>query len=228
MYSRKLLACLLVLLLAFPAWANPTVVGSVVRSQAASVQGVRLATGSTLYSGDTIHVDAGGAARIALPDGALIQLTENSLVQLARNDATTQLIVDRGSLAFRSTEKSPVEALLGDATIRSADDNLAVGIIQMRGPDAAVIMAEKGRLSIQLAHDGSLTTLREGEGMEVRLVADTAEAQSGPTPAGRSRRRRVILLAIILAGAMTAIALLLANQEPELNNCNAVSPFRCP
>jgi ferric-dicitrate binding protein FerR (iron transport regulator) len=228
MYSRKLLACLLVLLLAFPAWANPTVVGSVVRSEAASVQGVRLATGSTLYSGDTIHVDAGGAARIALPDGALIQLTENSLVQLARNDATTQLIVDRGSLAFRSTEKSPVEALLGDATIRSADDNLAVGIIQMRGPDAAVIMAEKGRLSIQLAHDGSLTTLREGEGMEVRLVADTAEAQSGPTPAGRSRRRRVILLAIILAGAMTAIALLLANQEPELNNCNAVSPFRCP
>ena len=228
MYSRKLLACLLVLLLAFPAWANPTVVGSVVRSQAASVQGVRLATGSTLYSGDTIHVDAGGAARIALPDGALIQLTENSLVQLARNDATTQLIVDRGSLAFRSTEKSPVEALLGDATIRSADDNLAVGIIQMRGPDAAVIMAEKGRLSIQLAHDGSLTTLREGEGMEVRLVADTAEAQSGPTPAGRSRRRRVILLAIILTGAMTAIALLLANQEPELNNCNAVSPFRCP
>jgi len=228
MYSRKLLACLLVLLLAFPAWANPTVVGSVVRSQAASVQGVRLATGSTLYSGDTIHVDAGGAARIALPDGALIQLTENSLVQLARNDATTQLIVDRGSLAFRSTEKSPVEALLGDATIRSADDNLAVGIIQMRGPDAAVIMAEKGRLSIQLAHDGSLTTLREGEGMEVRLVADTAEAQSGPTPAGRSRRRRVILLAIILTGAMTAIALLLANQEPDLNNCNAVSPFRCP
>jgi len=228
MYSRKLLACLLVLLLAFPAWANPTVVGSVVRSQAASVQGVRLATGSTLYSGDAIHVDAGGAARIALPDGALIQLTENSLVQLARNDATTQLIVDRGSLAFRSTEKSPVEALLGDATIRSADDNLAVGIIQMRGPDAAVIMAEKGRLSIQLAHDGSLTTLREGEGMEVRLVADTAEAQSGPTPAGRSRRRRVILLAIILTGAMTAIALLLANQEPDLNNCNAVSPFRCP
>ena len=228
MYSRKLLACLLVLLLAFPAWANPTVVGSVVRSQAASVQGVRLATGSTLYSGDTIHVDAGGAARIALPDGALIQLTENSLVQLARNDATTQLIVDRGSLAFRSTEKSPVEALLGDATIRSADDNLAVGIIQMRGPDAAVIMAVQGRLSVRLAHDGSSTTIREGEGLEVGLVADTAEAQSDPAPAGRSRRRRVILLAIILTGAMTAIALLLANQEPDLNNCNAVSPFRCP
>jgi len=228
MFSRRLLAGLLVLLLAIPAWANPTVVGSVVRSQAASVQGVRLATGSTLYSGDTIHVDAGGAARIALYDGALIQLAENSQVQLARNEAFTQLLVDHGSLAFRSTEKSPVEALLGDATIRSADDNLAVGIIQMRGPDAAVIMAVQGRLSIQLAHDGSLTTLREGEGMEVRLVADTAEAQSGPAPAGRSRRRRVILLAVILAGVATAIPLVLANQEPELNNCNAVSPFRCP
>ena len=228
MFSRRLLAGLLVLLLVFPAWANPTVVGSVVRSQAASVQGVRLATGSTLYSGDTIHVDAGGAARIALPDGALIQLTENSLVQLAKYEATTQLLVDRGSLAFRSTEKSPVEALLGDATIRSADDNLAVGIIQMRGPDAAVIMAVKGRLSVRLAHDGSSTTIREGEGMEVRLVADTAEAQSGPAPAGRSRRRRVILLAVILAGVATAIPLVLANQEPELNNCNAVSPFRCP
>ena len=59
---------------------------------------MRLATGLTLYSGDTIHVDAGGAARIALPDGALIQLTENCQVQLARNDATPQLIADRGGV----------------------------------------------------------------------------------------------------------------------------------
>ena len=228
MYSRKLLAGLLVLLLARPAWANPTVVGNVVRSQAASVQGVRLTAGSTLYSGDTIYVDAGGAARIALPDGALIQMAESSQVHLARNETTTQMIVDSGSVAFRSTMKSPVEALLGDATIRSADDNLAIGIIQMRGPDAAVIVAEKGRLSIRLAHDGSLTTLREGEGMEVRLVADTAEAQGGTAPAGSSRARRVILFALILAGATTAIGLLLANQQNEPPNCNAVSPFACP
>ena len=228
MYSRKLLAVLVGLLLACPTWADPTVIGNVERSQAASVQGVRLAPGSTLFSGDLIQVDVGGAARVALPDGALIQLTENSLVQLAKNEATTQVTVERGSLAFRSTEKSRVEALLGDATIGSIDNNLAVGIILMRSPDAAFIRAEKGRLGVRLAHNGALTTLREGEGVEVRLTTDPAETQSGKAPSGRSGARTVIIVALILAGMTTGIVVTLANGEPETNNCNAVSPFRCP
>ena len=222
------MAVLIAILLACPSWANPTPIGSVARSQAASVQGVRLATGSTIYSGDAIQVDAGGAARIALPDGALIQLGEDSLVQMARDEATTQVIVDRGGVAFRSTEKSRVETVLGEATIGAIGNSLAVGIVQMRSPESAFIKAEKGRLSIRLAHDGRLTTLREGEGMEIRLEANAAEVQGGAAPAGSSRGRRVILVALILAGAATAIGFGVSSREPDTTNCNAVSPFRCP
>jgi len=226
MSLRKPLAGLLVLLLAFPAWANPTVVGTVVRSEFTHVQGARLTPGSTLFSGDTIHVDSRGAARIALPDGGLLQLAENSQVQLAKSGASTQVIIERGGVAFRSTDKTTVEAVLGHATIRPADAGPAVGIVQMRGLDAALIVAEKGRWNLRLASDGSLTTIREGEGVEVRLLAETASPQAAPP--GRHGARRVLILAIILAGATTAIAALLANQEPATNNCNAVSPFRCP
>lgn len=226
MSLRKPLAGLLVLLLAFPVWADPSVVGNVVRSELATVQGVRLTPGSTLYSGDTIRVDSGGTARIALPDSALVQLTENSRVKLVRIGASTQVNIERGSVAFRSTEKSPVEAVLGDATIRPADPGPAVGVVQMRGADAAVIVAEKGRFNLRLAYDGSLKTIREGEAVEVRLLAETANPQGAP--GGRTSARRVIILAIILAAATTTAALLLANQEPDIPNCNAVSPFRCP
>ena len=225
MSLRKTLAGLLVLLLAFPAWANPTVVGTVVRSEFANVQGARLTPGSTLFSSDTIHVDSGGAARIALPDGGLLQLAEDSQVQLAKSGADTQVIIERGGVAFRSTDKAPVEAVLGDATIRPADAGPTVGIVQMRGSDTALIVAEKGRLNLRLASDGSLRTIREGEGVEVRLLAETASPQAAPAGHGA---RRVLILAFILAGVTTAIAALLANQEPVTNNCNAVSPFRCP
>jgi len=226
MSLRKPLAGLLALLLAFPAWADPTVVGTVVRSELTNLQGARLAPGSTLFSGDTINVEAGGAARIALSDGALLQLGEGSLVRLMQSGASTQVILERGGVALRSTEKTPVEVMLGDATIRPADAGPTVGIIHTRGPDSALIVAEKGRLSLRLADDGSLTTIREGEAAEVRLLAETANP--GGAPGGQTSARKVIILAIILAGVTTAIAVLLNKEEPVTNNCNAVSPFRCP
>ncbi len=226
MALRKLLAGLLALLLAFPACADNSVVGTVVRSELANLQGARLVPGSTLFSGDSIQVDSGGAARILLADGALLQLAEGSLVRLMRAGANTQVIIERGGVALRSTQTAPVEAVLGDATIRPADAAPTVGIIHTRGPDGAWIVAEKGRLNLRLAHDGSVTTLREGEAAEVRLLAETPGAQGAP--GGQTSARRVIILALILGGVATAIAALLANQEPVTNNCNAVSPFRCP
>ncbi len=173
MFARQALALLLVLLLAFPAWGDPNVVGSVASSEAATVRGTNLTPGSTIFSGDTIEVGAWGSAWITLTGGAQVQVAENSQVRLMKTTASIQLTVDRGGASFRTLEKSPVEARLGDATIRSADGLPAVGLINVRNAQSAVIAAEKGTLVVTTAHDFKTVTLREGEGAEVILAPES-------------------------------------------------------
>ena len=50
-------------------------------------------------------------------------------------------------------------------------------------------------------------------------------------PSGSWTAGKTVIVAVILGGVATAIAALLGHREPRhstLENCNAVSPFRCP
>lgn len=97
MISRQAVAAIAAILsLAIAAAANPKIVGSVLRSQAATVRGISLRAGSTIFSGDTIQVGPHGSARIALPDGAEVQVFENSEVRLTKTSVSIQLTIDRG------------------------------------------------------------------------------------------------------------------------------------
>jgi hypothetical protein len=247
MFARQALALLLVLTLAFPAWAVPIVVGNVASSESATVRGTALAPGSTVFSGDTIEVGPKGIARLALTDGAQVQIAGDSQVRLTKTSDTIQLTVDRGLTAFLATEKSAIEALLGDATIRPANGTAAIGVINVRSPETAVIAAQKGTLLISTAHDSKTVTLREGQGAEVTLAQDNPQQTpeekkkkkrggaavpgGSAAPAGSWSAGKVVIIAIILGGVATATGFLLGRSEVELTQqqkCLVVSPFRCP
>ncbi len=232
MVRRQALAVILVLLIAFPAWGDLSVVGNVAGSQSATVRGASLTPGSTIFSGDTIEVGPHGSARIALTDGAQVQLAEQSQVRLAKSADKVQLTIDRGLASFRTAEKSGLEALLGDATIRSANAMPTVGIISVRSPQSAIIAAQKGALLISTAHDAKSLTLREGEAAEVKLVPEQDKDKrkgAAAAPAGSWTAGKVVILAVILAGTVTGIGVLLGQSEVQLSQTekqNAVSPFR--
>ncbi len=234
MFSRQLLAFLLVLMLAFPAWTSPNIVGNVSSSESATVRGTNLTPGSTILSGDAIDVGARGSAQILLVGGAQLRMLEDSQVRVTRTTDVIQVSVQRGVASFRTAENSSVEALLADATIRSADRLPAVGIISVRSPQSAMIAAEKGTLLITTTHDSKSVTLHEGDAAEVTLVPERAKDKDkggGAVPAGATSAARVVLIAIIVGGAITAAALLLGRGETQLTTlqkCNSVSPFRCP
>ncbi len=208
--------------------------GSVASSRLASVRGAALTPGSTVFNDDTVEVGPRGSASIALAGGGQVQLAENSLVRLIKMEGKVAVAVGRGRASFRSNEQSPVEALVADATIRALGGS-AVGIVYVRSPESAIIGAEKGALLISTEHDARTLTLREGEGIEVTL-APAKDRDQGTKPAGRSAPAaswttgKVVLFAVILAGAVTAIALLLGRNETEQSTqtkCNEISPFRC-
>ncbi len=229
MLLRESLAALMALVLAHPAWGNANIVGNVASSESVSVLGATLTPGSTIFSGDTLEVGERGAARITLTGGAQVQLAENSLVRLTRTEKRVQVAIERGRATFRTTEDAPVEALLGDATIRSASGAPAVAVVYVRTPQYALIAADKGTLEIRTAHDGRAVNLREGEGMEVMLAAVAPAASStshgSAVPAGWSAGKIVILGAIV-AGVATAIAIAINRNEARQDNpCLEVSPF---
>lgn len=170
MLTKQALALILFLILAVPAWANPIVVGSVSRSQAATVRGAELTPGHTIFSDDTIVVGMHGSAWIALTGGAQVQLGENSQVSLTKTTDRVQLTIDRGLASFRTAENSEFAALLGEATIRSANGMPAVGIISVRNPQSAIIAAKKGALLVSTAHDSKSVTLEEGQAVEIALA----------------------------------------------------------
>ncbi len=230
MVARRALAVMVIMLLACPAWGDINVVGNVTGSQSATVRGTGLVPGSTIFNGDTIEVGARGNARILLAGGSQVQVSENSQVSLARSAGKVQLTIDRGLAVFRTGQDSPVEALLADATVRAANGQTAVGIINVRSPRSALIAAHKGMLEIRTAHDAKSMTLREGEGMEVTLMpADPADPSALPAASNSWTARKVVILAAILGGLATGIGLALGRSEPtQPNACLEVSPFKCP
>jgi hypothetical protein len=241
MVARNGLAVLLASLLAFPGYGDPSAVGSFTGGQSASIRGVSLSPGATVFSGDAIEVGTGGSARIALAGGSQVQVGQESQIRLEKTSNRVQLFIDRGIASFRTGGDSGVEALLADATIRSADGTPAVGIVQIRSPQAAVIAAQKGALVISIAHDGKNVVLREGDGAEVTLAQDTQQTEQQKNkkkkpagvalPAGSMSTGKVVLIAAIIGGVATAIGLLLAQnetQQSDKDKCNAVSPFKCP
>ena len=240
MVARNGLAVLLASLLAFPVYGDPSAVGSFTGGQSASIRGVSLSPGATVFSGDAIEVATGGSARIALDGGSQVQVGQESQIRLEKTSNRVQLFIDRGIASFRTGGDSGVEALLADATIRSADGAPAVGIVQIRSPQAAVIAAQKGALVISIAHDGKNVVLREGDGAEVTLAQDTQQTEQqknkkkpagAAVPAGSMSTGKVVLIAAIIGGVATAIAVLLAHSETQQSvkdKCNAVSPFKCP
>jgi hypothetical protein len=227
MVARRLLACLIVVLLACPAFSSPGVVGTAANSQGARVRGVELVPGTTIFSGDTIDVGEQGRARITLAGGGMMRLDANTQIRLTRTAEKIEFELTMGRIAFRLPGQ-PVQARLADATIASANGQEAAGIIAMLSPTKGIIASEKGELLVTTATNAKSVTLREGEGVEVTVPPP--QKGGAATGTGMSRAGAIVLGSVV-AGIITAAAIAWSRGEQKPSDAqrkNAVSPFRFP
>ena len=228
---RQSLSLILVFALASPAFSSSDAIGQAIYTQAASVREAPLTTGSTLLSGETVTVSQKGVARIALAGGGQIELLDQSSARFTRSASAVQVFLQSGATSFRSEPKSQVEAMIADATIRSAPLFPAVALVGMETPDSAIVVATKGMLEIATEHDGQTIQVPEGSAARITLVP--ADPQGGAAPAGKGPRfgrpskRKLALIALLIGGGVLATGLILANREPVKSNVgNEVSPFK--
>jgi len=232
MFGKQAVAALLVLLLAFPVWATlpeNNIIGNVTRSEFAMVRGTELATGSTILSGDTVHVNPAGVALISIAGGSQIQISESSQVLFIKDNQQVEFGLESGSLMFRSVEGSPIVAHLADATIQAVGGS-AVGLLDFRSATSALIAASKGALEVRTAHDNYAVTLHEGESVSVAVVPDPEPQNRRTRGGGYWGKGHIILLAAAIILTTILIGEILAhleNHQTSQQKCNKISPFTC-
>jgi hypothetical protein len=160
-----------------------------------------------LLCGETVTVGEKGLARISLTGGGQVEVLGGSSVRFARNDSTVQLFLETGSASFRSDPSSSMEALIADATIRSAPQRGAVGVISMETPDSALVLLLKDA--------GNRYRSRRPDGRGCRRISRAAKPDPRSDPQGRRRRvragrlsgisgRRLAIIALLIGGAAIA------------------------
>jgi hypothetical protein len=234
MQARRVVALLLVSLIAIPGYGNPAVVGVVQGSTAAMVRGADLVQGTTVYSGDVVEVGSNGNAQIAFAGASQVMVLENSRVELLSSSGKqpVRVNVEDGYAKFRSTAAAPVVATLGDATVRTANAD-GIGTVHITNPHSALISAVKGSLLVSTAASPTVTTVPEGMALTVQIVNDTGASQAGGQSSGSTKtaapddndhKGRKILVGVIIVGAALAIGLALASGGN--GNSPSLSPFR--
>ncbi len=231
MFTRKLVALILAGIVAVPGWGASNPVGTVQSSNSASLRGSALVKGTTLYSGDVVNTAQQGNAWVSVPGGGQFYLAANSQAQVRRaaDNNGVQIALQQGIAKFRSTESTPIEVILADATIRPA--TAGAGYISLLTPTTAIIGAEKGAVLITTSHDGKTTTVPEGSAINVSM--ESGDPSGGPTgaPSPQGVKPAVASHAwIVVTGAFIAGGLIggaiAANLSEGSQNSNNVSPFK--
>jgi hypothetical protein len=226
---QQSLAAVLISLMAWPAWTQNQLAGTVTSSQAATMAEGSLAPGSTIFSGESVSVSPTGSAQIELAGGGRVEVLRDSAMRLNRTAAGVQFLVLRGGVSFAGGPKDGIETTLGDATIHFKDP-ASLAVLRLESPDSAVLATIKGKLTIKTEHDPASVDVAEGSAVRISLV-DPAEPQGGAQPAGRAAPalKKLAVIVFLIGAAFLGILLWIATHEPtetpqQLGS--EVSPFR--
>lgn len=230
---KQSLAAVLISLLAWPAWTQSQLAGIVINSQAATMAEASLASGSSIFSGESVSVSSTGNAQIDLTGGGRVEVMRDSAVRLDRTAAGVQFLVLRGGASFAGGPKDGIETILGDATIRFKDPS-SLAVLHLENPDSAVLATMKGKLTIKTEHDVDSVDVPEGSAVRITLVdpsVDPSEPQGGAQPAGRAAPalKKLALIVFLIGAAFLGIFLWIAAHEPTETPQQLgteVSPFK--
>ena len=204
--ARSCLGTLLASLLSFPGFAaNEKSLGLVVQAQDAQIADSKVAIGTTVYSGDKVETELGGALRLRMGATQLYLLSASSATLAQRSEAVVA-VVARGTVGFSSNGTDQFELEVPEGTIRAANGQPAYGQVVIVGPQEIVVSAFHG--SLVLDNDGEIHTIPEGKSFRVVMDPEPTAApemapskDDGNTTPTKRRRRRLAFFLLFGAGA---------------------------
>ncbi len=213
-------------LLLSPALGAPSApLGTVVYADRAHVGAGVASVGTTVFGGDRLSTEPTGSVQVRA-GAARFLLSSSSIATLWQEDGSASAILSAGSATFSTANAKAFALHVASALIRPNTDEPTIGRVTVLNAKELVVKSNRGSLSIAVEDDVRVIP----EGATYRVVLDPAAAAAadaepqGPRGAGtkgaggppiKAAKSKFIWYAIIVTGAVTAIALSEALESPD-------------
>jgi hypothetical protein len=209
-----LIAMLIAGLLNIPVYAaNEKPLGLVTQAENARIGNANVAIGTTIFPGDTLATEAGGALRLNFGASQLYLLSASSAtLSQSASTAMVHAVVGHGTVGFSSNGTDHIELEIPQGILRAANSEPAYGQVTIVGPLEVIISTYRGTLSLD--HDGEVRDIPAGRSYRVTMELQPAAAAAQPQqPAGvggsgpkRAVNTATLAWAIVAVGAAGGVA----------------------
>lgn len=213
-------------LLGLPVYGAPApAIGTVTSANAARIGTSTASVGSTIFVGDHLSTEKLGSIQVRA-GAARLMLSGASAVDVAQLQGTTPAArLMSGTVVFSTAHAKAFVLHAAKADIRAKTDEPTVGQITFINDKELRVRCSRGSLAITVEDETQFVP----EGMAYRVILDpdsyyAAEAAGqGPQGVGgrggrpplRAGRSRFLLIAIVIIGVSTGVALYEALQSPD-------------
>jgi hypothetical protein len=186
--------------------ANEKPLGLVTQAEAAHLGNAPVVIGTSVYTGDTLTTDEGGAVRMRV-GGSQFYLLASSAATLSVNSSTVNASVDRGTVGFTSNGEDQIALEIPEGILRAANGQPAYGQVTILSPLEVIISAYRGTLVLD--NDGELHEIPAGKSYRVTMDLEPAskpQQAAGvggpdikPVPLKHARRRHLLFDIIVVS-----------------------------
>jgi hypothetical protein len=186
-----------------PAFGDSNVVGAVVAAKNASVGGVDLMPGHTLFSGDDLRVEY-GMTLVTMGKGSRMVFGRDTVASFERQSSELRALLEHGSVSvYHPTDDlTPLRLEVGNLSIVPMEGFGTTGEVAVTN-EGVVIKTAQGLLRVEAEGTGKMFQVAKGE--TVKLVPKTAaspQQQGGAQP--HRRRKKGAFFWLPAGGAVAA------------------------
>jgi hypothetical protein len=210
---QRLLAITVAFFLAgIPGSGKADALGIVVLADHANAGSQAAIEGTTVFDGDRLSTDAGGALRLQV-GGDFVSLADQSSVMIHRGARGAEMEFEAelvsGGVTLSIAKGKGAEIVARSARIRSEAETRGVVQVRMVGRYELLVFAEGG--AAEISYHGETETIAEGKSYRVLLRPDE-DGASGDQSAKRPGKRGKALVVIAVATAVAAGIVLLSRS----------------
>lgn len=207
--------------------ASAPTVGTITSAIGAHIGAASATVGATVFGGDKLSTQQTGTLQIRT-GAARLMLSASSIATVADSNGTPSATLEMGTAIFSTANAKAFVLHASTAEIRAETDAPTVAQVTYVNSKELIVRSTRGSLAITV--DGETQFVPEATSYRVILDPDsyleTAHAADpqGPEGAGakaktgrplRAGRSRFLLLAIVVTGVATGVALYEVLQSPD-------------
>ena len=191
-----------------PAFGGSNVVGAVVAAKNASVGGVALMPGHTIFSGDELRVEY-GMTLVTMGKGSRMVFGRDTAASFERKSSEVTALLERGSVSVYHPmdDLMPLRLEVGNLSIVPAEGFGTLGEVAVTG-EGVVIKTAQGLLRVEADGTGQAFQVAKGETVKfvpnLNKTAAVPQQQGGAQPHRRRKRGGVFWIPVGAAAAADA------------------------